>query len=61
MLLLPYPLLTEADAAQLLVEHKLLGFRATYVMTTTITTHARHDREKIAFTGLELASQGRSS
>ena len=61
MPLLYYPLLTEADVTQLPVEHKLLGIQATYVMATTLTTQARHDCEKIAITGLEPASQDRSS
>ena len=38
-----------------------LGIQATYVMATSITTQARHDCEKIAITGLEPASQDRSS
>ena len=50
MPLLFYPLLTEADATQLPVEHKLLRIQATCVMATNITTQARHDCEKITFT-----------
>ena len=39
----------------------LPGVQATCVMATIITTQARHDCEKIAITGLEPASQDRSS
>ena len=38
-----------------------LGIQATYVMAKGITTQARHDCGKIAITGLEPASQDRSS
>ena len=38
-----------------------LGIQATYVMATSLTTQARHDCEKIAITGLEPASQDKSS
>ena len=38
-----------------------LGIQATNVMATSKITQARHDCEKIAITGLEPASQDRSS